>query len=67
MLRATLNMNKNVDIGKFTRLIAFLKRKSDGYMAKKSKIFIKQQIDAFLKQADDEKYLSVKVFFYFSL
>jgi hypothetical protein len=57
-------MKKNVDIGKFTRLIAFLKRKSDGYMAKKSKIITKQQIDEFLKQGGDEKYLSVKVFFF---
>lgn len=61
MLRTMIYLNKNVDISKFTNLIAFLKRKASGYKPKKSKIFTKQEIVRFMKEADDKDYLLAKV------
>jgi hypothetical protein len=40
MLKASLVVNNNVDITKYCKLVAFLKRQSVGYKAKKSKIFL---------------------------
>lgn len=62
MLRTTISINQNVDISKFMNLIAFLKRNSEGYRPKKSKIFTKEDFSRFLKEADDESYLALKVF-----
>lgn len=61
MLRTMIYLNKNVDICKFTNLIAFLKRKATGYQPKKSKIFTKLEIERFIKQADDKEFLLAKV------
>lgn len=61
MLRATTLAKKNVDISKHNQLIAFLKRKADGYKPKKSKVFSKEEIARFLKEADDETFLLSKV------
>lgn len=60
-LRTTIYVNKNVDIKKFTNLIAFLKRESDGYVPKKPKMFTKNQIEKFLMEADDKEFLMMKV------
>jgi hypothetical protein len=35
MLRTMISINKNLDLSKYTNLIAFLKRQSEGYRAKK--------------------------------
>ncbi|KAJ8909977.1 hypothetical protein NQ315_013569 [Exocentrus adspersus] len=51
----------NIDISKFPKLIAFLKRTGDGYQAKKSKILTKGEIDRFLSSADDKEFLMIKV------
>lgn len=61
MLKATLIINKHVDIRKFTKLIPFLKKKSVGFRPKKSKIFTRQEFDKFLVEAPDNKYLMMKV------
>lgn len=61
MLRTTINLKNNVDISKYPKLCAFLKRKSDGYRPKKSKILTPQQIREFLSSAPDEEYLFTKV------
>ena len=39
MLKSVLAIKKNIDISKYPKLIAFLKKKSTGYRAKKSKHF----------------------------
>jgi hypothetical protein len=36
MLKATLNVKENIEIGAFLKVIAFLKRNAVGYEAKKS-------------------------------
>lgn len=61
MLRATINMKKNLDIGKYTQLIAFLKRQSEGHKPKKSKIFSKEDVHKFILTADDDHNLMIKV------
>jgi hypothetical protein len=62
-----ISINKNLDLSKYTNLIAFLKRQSEGYRAKKSKSFSKENIEKFLTTANDEDYLmqKVRVFFTF--
>ncbi|CAH1381996.1 unnamed protein product [Tenebrio molitor] len=61
MLRTMISINKNLDLSKYTNLIAFLKRQSEGYRAKKSKSFSKENIEKFLTTANDEDYLMQKV------
>lgn len=61
MLKATLLINNNVEIRNFQKLIPFLKKKSVGYRPKKSKVFSREQLDKFLVEAPDSKYLMMKV------
>lgn len=61
MIRSILSTRKNVDISKYLQLVALLKRKSEGYRAKKSKIFTKQDVTKFLTEASDDTYLFNKV------
>lgn len=61
MLRSTLCYKHNVDISKYHKLIAFLKRKSAGYKPKKSKTLDLSEITTFLIEASDEVYLMKKV------
>lgn len=61
MLRSVLSIKKNIDISKYIHLVAFLKRKSEGYRAKKSRIFTKEDIAKFLLDADDKQFLMIKV------
>lgn len=63
MLRATINVNKKIEIKNFPCLIAFIKRKSTGQIPKKSSVFTKIEVQKFLKEADDDKYLLMKVNF----
>lgn len=60
MLRTTLDINEKIDISKFTKLIAFLKKKNTGYKPKKSSVFTREDIDKFLNEAPIE-YLLQKV------
>ncbi|KAL6958262.1 hypothetical protein U1Q18_045617 [Sarracenia purpurea var. burkii] len=43
MLKSTLNINENVDISKYAKVIAFLKRKGDGYKPTKAKVFTEEE------------------------
>jgi hypothetical protein len=61
MLRATLIIKQYVDISKYPKLIAFLKKQSVGYEAKQSKTFTKEHIFQFFNTASDEEYLLIKV------
>lgn len=61
MLKATLVVKNNINIGKYSKLIAYLKRKSEGYLPKKSKTLTKEQINQFVSEASDQKYLMTKV------
>jgi tRNA 2-selenouridine synthase SelU len=61
MIRMMISIKKNVDISKYIQLVAFLKRKSEGYKPKKSSILTKQDVTKFLQEAEDEKWLLTKV------
>jgi integrase len=67
MLHKTLCIKKGVDIKGFSKLQAFLKAKSSGHCAKKATVFARSDIDKFLREADNEKWLQVKVVACFSL
>uniref|UniRef100_A0A6P7F1Y2 Uncharacterized protein LOC114325464 n=1 Tax=Diabrotica virgifera virgifera TaxID=50390 RepID=A0A6P7F1Y2_DIAVI len=61
MIKSELVIRKNVDISKFLKLRAFLKKTSEGYTAKKSKVFTKDEFDKFLFEAPDKLYLGLKI------
>lgn len=61
MLKSTMAINKDVDISKFHKLTAFLKRKNDGYRPKKAKIFTREELELFFTSAPDNKFLLMKV------
>ncbi|KAK5643353.1 hypothetical protein RI129_007198 [Pyrocoelia pectoralis] len=61
MLRSCLNINKNIDISKYNKLQAFLKRASQHYTPRKSKILEEDNINKFIQVADDKTYLAMKV------
>jgi integrase len=61
MLKLTISIYKNLDISKFQRLKAFLKRKNDGYQPKKSQVFTSEEITKFLQEAQNDTYLMKKV------
>ncbi|XP_008194853.1 uncharacterized protein LOC100142506 isoform X2 [Tribolium castaneum] len=61
MLKTTIFVNENIDISKFVKLRAFLKRQNAGYKPKKSNTFSRERINQFLEEAPDEKYLLMKV------
>ena len=67
MVKSKLILEKNLDIRKFLKLTAFLKRKNDGYSAKKSKTLDADQVQKFLTEASDEEYLLIKVRYLFLL
>lgn len=47
----------------YSNLPAFLKRKLEGYQAKKSETFTLEEINIFMNDAPDEKYLPTKVIY----
>ncbi|KAJ3649653.1 hypothetical protein Zmor_021381 [Zophobas morio] len=61
MLKAVLLLKENLDISKFCKVTAYLKRKSAGYQPKKSKCLSRDQIDKFLLEAPDKEFLLMKV------
>lgn len=61
MLKSTLCVKHNVDLKKFHNLTSFLKRQSQGFKSKKSKVFTSNEVETFLNEAPDEIYLAVKV------
>lgn len=61
MLRSCLTIYKDIDISQYKKLQAFLKRLSQGYLSKKSKILEELDIIKFIQDADDKIYLAMKV------
>lgn len=67
MLRTFISKERNIDIKNYTQLIAFLKRKAVGYQPVKSRIFTKEDILRFVREADDNTYLLNKVILIFGI
>lgn len=61
MLKSTLAIKHDVNISKFPKLRSLLKRQSEGYKAKKSKILTKEEVNKFILEASDKEYLMIKV------
>ncbi|EFN70780.1 hypothetical protein EAG_00488 [Camponotus floridanus] len=61
MLKATLNINNDINIQNYTKLTSFMKQLSKGYQPKKSKVLTPSQIKTFLNEAEDNKHLLTKV------
>lgn len=61
MLKTTINIKHNIDLGNYPKLRAFLKRKSDGFQAKKSKTLSAEEVEKFINEAPDDLYLATKV------
>jgi hypothetical protein len=49
MWKLMLNIRNGIDVTKFLKLVPFLKKKSVGYQAKKSKVLTREQINLFLE------------------
>lgn len=64
MLKSTLSVKNNISINKYARLIAYLKKKSVGYRAKKSNVLKREDIEKFIKEAPDIDFLLLKVIFF---
>lgn len=60
MLKATLKFNDDIDIGMYTTLVDFIRKTGAGYKPNK-KNFTEADIEKFINEASDEKYLHVKV------
>lgn len=61
MLKSTLLSNHNVEVKKYLKLTAFLKKQSTGFRSKKSRILTSEEVERFLNEAPDEIYLATKV------
>ncbi|KAB0797682.1 hypothetical protein PPYR_08675 [Photinus pyralis] len=61
MLKATLSVRQNVDIGSYVKVNAFLKKQSVGHIPKTSKTFTSTEVNTFLRDAPDDIYLMLKV------
>ncbi|KAF2904231.1 hypothetical protein ILUMI_01943 [Ignelater luminosus] len=66
-LKSTLSINNNVDISKYSKLIAYLKNKSVGYKPRKSKTFSREKVYKFLEDAPDKHFLMHKVALIFGI
>lgn len=63
MLKTTMLAKNDINIAEYKKLSAFLKRKSEGFRSKKSKVLSTKDVYSFLKNAPDDKYLLMKVSF----
>lgn len=61
MLKTTMMTKHDLNLKDFSKLTAFLKRQSDGFKSKKSKVFTAEEVQKFLNDAPDEIYLVIKV------
>lgn len=61
MLRTCLSLQKDIDISKHLKLLAFLKRISEDYTPKKSKILEFDDVIKFINDGSDNTYLAMKV------
>lgn len=61
MLKATLRAKEDIDIVKYTQVVAFLKRKSSGFKSIKAEVFTEAGVKKFIEEAEDLSWLDVKV------
>lgn len=61
MLKSTFRSKDDVDISNYSRLLEYLKEKNTGYKPVKAKVFLDGEIERFVNEAPDDKWLDVKV------
>jgi hypothetical protein len=61
MVRSLMNINHGIDISRFLKLRAFLKKQNECYTPKKSRVFTKKEFDKFLSDYSDQQNLGLKV------
>lgn len=61
MIKSQLAIKHEIDISKYLKLRAFLKKSNEGYLAKKSRVFSKEEFERFLSEAPDDSNLGLKV------
>ena len=61
MLKTMINLELSINIGRYYKLVSFLKRKNVGFVPKKSKVFLFEEINKFMVEAPNDKYLMLKV------
>ena len=65
MIKAIALKDHDVDINGYKKLTRFLSLNSKGYVPKKSKVFVPENLRVFLDSANEVKYLFTKVSFKF--
>ncbi|RVE52965.1 hypothetical protein evm_002442 [Chilo suppressalis] len=61
ILKSTVKAKHGIDIKSYSKLLVFLKRRSDGHVSKKSKVFSADNVTKFPEEAPDCRYLATKV------
>ncbi|KAJ8913974.1 hypothetical protein NQ315_008966 [Exocentrus adspersus] len=61
MVKSMLMVNENIDMSKFSKAIAFLKKESVSHQSKQSKVLTREEVDRFMKEAPIETFLLIKV------
>lgn len=67
MINAFLVPERGVDLKQFSSLTEFMKGRALGYKCKTSKVFTKEQIMKFVRDAPDLDYLMMKVWNYYNI
>lgn len=61
MVRSILNLRHGIDISKYLKLRAYLKKQNEGYVPKKARVLTREEFDSFITEAPDEVYLGIKI------
>ncbi|XP_008217133.1 dihydrolipoyllysine-residue acetyltransferase component 2 of pyruvate dehydrogenase complex, mitochondrial isoform X1 [Nasonia vitripennis] len=61
MLKTTMRVFENTDIGTYRNLVDFIKKQAQGYQSQKSKTLTTEDVKRFLTEAPDDRYLLTKV------
>lgn len=61
MLKACIVIHKNIDISRYSKLLAYVKSNTAHVKAKKSRALTEDQINLFIDQANDREFLLMKV------
>lgn len=61
MLKTTIKIYEQRDIGAYSNLVALLRRNSENYTPKKSSVLSDENIEKFLNEAPDDQFLVIKV------
>lgn len=61
MLKSTMLLYNKIDMSSYRVLLAFLSKNAEGYQCRKTHVFTSKQIETFLVQASDDRFLATKV------